>query len=136
MTQSVISLPFSFNADGGVSHTEDEKKIWQDRILLTVMTTLGERVMRPSYGTLISSATFEINSLAMELIKQEITTAFSKWLPSLTLTDVLGSIDPVDDNLNINILYKYGVATSTESLIVKTSTFNRTGNVITEVSNG
>ena len=136
MTQSVISLPFSFNADGGVSHTEDEKKIWQDRILLTVMTTLGERVMRPSYGTLISSATFEINSLAMELIKQEITTAFSKWLPSLTLTDVLGSIDPVDDNLNINILYKYGVATGTESLIVKTSTFNRTGNVITEVSNG
>ena len=136
MTQAVISLPFSFNASGGVSYTQDEKKIWQDRVLLTVMTTLGERVMRPSYGTLISSATFEINSLAMELIKQEITTAFSKWLPSLTLTDVLGSIDPVDDNLNINILYKYGVATSTESLIVKTSTFNRTGNVITEVSNG
>ena len=77
-----------------------------------------------------------MNAECRELIKQEITTAFSKWLPSLTLTDVLGSIDPVDDNLNINILYKYGVATSTESLIVKTSTFNRTGNVITEVSNG
>lgn len=136
MTQSVISLPFSFDASGGVSYTQDDKKIWQDRILLAVMTSLGERVMRPGYGTLVNAGSFEVNDDAMALIKQEISGAFAKALPSLTLSDVVGSIDPTDGTLSLNIIYKYGISTTTESLIVKTGTFNRTGDVIMEASNG
>jgi phage baseplate assembly protein W len=137
MTQSVISLPFSFNADGGVSHTEDEKKIWQDRVLLTVMTSLGERLMRLDYGTLVNTASFQSVDDATNLIKSEIGIAFSRWLTSLTLQDVIVSIDPVDDVLSFNIVYTYGVAVKvTENVVVKTAIFNRTGNVITEVSNG
>jgi phage baseplate assembly protein W len=131
-----IALPFSFNASGGVSYTENDKKIWQDRILLAVMTSTGERLMRPSFGTLVNAGSFEVDNDAMSLIKQQIATAFAKWLPDLTLDEVLGSIDPVDGNLSLNIIYKYGVATSTESVVVKTGTFSRTGNLITEVSNG
>jgi len=136
MIQSAISLPFSFDASGGVSYTQDDKKIWQDRILLVVMTSLGERVMRPDFGTQANAGSFEVDSDAMSLIKQQISTAFAKWLPSLTLDDVVGSTDPTEGYLNLNIIYRYGVATTTESLVVKTGTFTRTGDTIAEVSNG
>jgi phage baseplate assembly protein W len=137
MTQSVISLPFSFNADGGVSHTEDERKIWQERVLLTVMTSVGERLMRLDYGTLVNSASFQSVDDATNLIKGEIGTAFTRWLTSLTLQDIIVSADPVDDVLSFNIIYTYGVAVKiTESVVVKTAIFDKTGTIITEVNNG
>ena len=69
MTQAVISLPFSFNASGGVSYTQDERKVWQDRVLLTVMTSLGERLMRLEFGTVINSGLFQSVDDASTLVK-------------------------------------------------------------------
>ena len=137
MTQAVISLPFSFNASGGVSYTQDEKKVWQDRVLLTVMTYLGERLMRLEFGTAINSGLFQSVDDASTLVKGEISSAFTKFLPSLTLKDVVTSVDPIDGNLSFNVIYTYGVPSNvTENVIVKTSIFDRTGTVIAEVKNG
>jgi phage baseplate assembly protein W len=136
MNQSVVSLPFSFNADGGVSYTQDGKKIWQDRILLTVMTTLGERLMRPDYGSAANFGSFEVDTDAMIFVKQSITTAFSKWLKGLTLEDVVGSIDPVDGYLSLDIIYSYGNGSVTDNVSIKTKIFTRTGDVLMEVNNG
>jgi len=137
MSQAVISLPFSFNASGGVAYTQDEKKVWQDRVLLTVMTYLGERLMRLEFGTAINSGLFQSVGDASTLIKNEINSAFTKFLPSLTLKDVVPSVDPIDENLSFNIVYSRGTtANATENIVVKTSIFDRTGTVITEVKNG
>ena len=132
MSQKAISLPFSFSSSGAVSYTEDEKKMWQDRIVLVVMTYIGERVMRPSYGSRAKNATFDTISGAMAIIKSEVNSAFATWLKDLYLIDVKGTIDPIDNLLNVEITYKYGASASPETLIVKTNTFTRSGDIIVE----
>lgn len=136
MTQRAISLPFSFDETGAVAYSTDDKKIWQDRIVLIVMTSLNERVMRPSFGTNVKKMVFENRQSIGGLIKQEITSAFSSWLPSLTLTNVNATMDDTGEFTIIEIEYKYGLSATTETMSIKTGIFSRSGDVILEVTNG
>ena len=133
---SAISLPFSFDANGAVSSTSDQKKIIQDRIVLVVMTLINERVMRPSFGTGVRRSAFENTDAALTLVRQEVAIGFSNWLPYLSLLDIDGTIDPLDGHLNITINYQYGTSTTTETLVVKTDILSQSGDVITEVTSG
>lgn len=134
MTQKAISLPFSFNEGGGIGYATDEKKIWQDRITIAVMTSLGERVMRPGFGSSVKSAVFENYRDALALIKQAVAIAFSQWLKSLTLTNVVGTVNQADETLDIEIFYRYGEALE-ERVTIKTAILNRSGDIILEVPN-
>lgn len=134
MTQRAISLPFSFDASGSVSYSSDEKKIWQDRVVLVVMTRLNERVMRPTFGSTASSALFESAAAASNTIKQAVATAFSNWLPDLILTEVVMSTDPTDGYLVAEIRYKYNQNENEQSVKIKTAILNRSGEVIREVN--
>jgi uncharacterized protein len=131
-----ISLPFSFDANGSVGYTSDLNKIIQDRIVLVIMTSLQERINRPQYGSNIKEVTFESISDATQIIKQEVSVAFTKWLSYLTLLDVAPKIDPVDNTLSVDITYKYGTTENPETVNFKTAIISRSGDVITEVSNG
>jgi phage baseplate assembly protein W len=85
MTQRAISLPFAFDSTGAVAYTTDSKKIWQDRVVLVVMTRLNERLMRPSFGTSVQELTFENYNEALAHVKQIVSIGFSRFLPSLIL---------------------------------------------------
>lgn len=135
MTQRAISLPFSFDSSGGVAYTTDERKIWQDRVVIVVMTGLKERVMRPGFGTNTKKTVFENTNDAISIIKQEVTSGFAEWLKPLSLTNVLGSVDS-DGTLNIEVQYKLGVSTQTESVKIKTALLSRSGDTILEIPNG
>lgn len=130
-----ISLPFSFDADGRVSSTTDITKIIQDRVVLAVMTSTTERIMRPGYGSNVKTATFENTSIAIGIVEQEVSAAFSNWLPYLKLINVNVTLD-VDNYLNITIDYQYGALANTETVIVKTATLTQSGDIITEVPYG
>ena len=131
-----IALPFSFDANGAVNNTQDPKKVLQDRIALVVMTYLGERVNRPNFGSNIKAVSFENMTEAAQLIKQEVAVVFSKWLPYLNLIDAAPQVDPVDNILSISITYNYGINSNPETVRLKTAIISRSGDVITEVSNG
>lgn len=131
--QNAIALPFAFDSSGLVNHTSDEKKIWQDRVALVVMTNLGERVMRPNFGSEVPAMSFENIESATSLIKQAITTAFSKHLTALSLLDVTFSVDPIDFYLIAEIHYRYGQARQVETTKLKTALLTRAGETIVEV---
>lgn len=133
MTERAISLPFSFDSAGSVSYTTDEKKIWQDRVVLVVMTRLNERVMRPTFGSEASNSLFENASSATGLLKDTIATAFSNWLKDLILTDVSVYTDPTDGYLVAEIFYRYNPIENEQSVKIKTAILSRTGEVILEV---
>lgn len=135
MAQRAISLPFSFNASGGLSYTEDETKIWQDRVAVVVMTKLRERVMRPTYGSNVNVVLFEALSVGFVTAKQTIESAFSSWLPQLTLVDVLGNYSEENSTIDISIIFKY--KKDEETVVkLKTALLNRAGETILEVTNG
>jgi hypothetical protein len=134
MVQRAISLPFSFDASGSVSYSEDDKKIWQDRVVLVVMTRLNERLMRPTFGSTAAEALFENIDASSSLIKQAVATAFSNWLQDLILTEVITSVDPIDGYLTAEIKYRYNQNESEQSVKIKTAILSRSGEVIREVT--
>ena len=135
MTEKAISLPFSFDSSGSVSYTADLKKIWQDRVVLVVMTRLTERVMRPTFGTTVGNSVFESESTAGVAIQQAISAGFAQWLKPLTLTNVTITTDPTDGYLVATVQYKYEKEENEQSVKIKTAILSRSGDVILEVGN-
>jgi phage baseplate assembly protein W len=130
-----IALPFSFTADGGVNSTQDLKKIIQDRVVLVIMTQVGERINRLKYGTSVKKSLFENTEDAANIIKDEVATGFNLWLNYLTLINVDPVVDPLDGHISINITYRYGSASNPETVVVKTDILSQSGDVLSEVPN-
>jgi phage baseplate assembly protein W len=135
MTERAIAMPFSIDATGGVGYSEKLEKIWQDRVLLAVMTNLGERVMRPNFGGTIPYTLFENVNDALTLIKQSIQVTFGTWLRPLTLLSVSGSVGD-DNSLMIEIFYNLRESSQAQSVTIKTAILSRSGEIILEVPNG
>lgn len=86
--ERAISLPFSIDSYGNVSSTKDQSKIWADKVRSVIGTTVGERIMRPNFGTNIPYSTFNGKELVAEITKQELFSSFSTFLPALRLENV------------------------------------------------
>lgn len=134
MTQKAITLPFSFDSSGAVAYTTNEAKMWQDRVVLMLMTRLGERVMRPTYGSEVQSSLFENDEGAVSAVKKSVSAAFSKWLPQLQLLKVDAYSDKTDGYLMVEVFYKYNPRQNEQRVKLKTAILTRTGEVVLEVS--
>ena len=130
--QKAIALPISFDTSRSEAYVEDEKKIWQDRVVLVCMTNLNERIMRPTFGTSVASTLFENVNDSISLIQQTIGGAFTKFLPALSLQKVSGSVDPVDGNIVIDVFYRYNDKDTQQSVKIKTGLFSRSGDLLVE----
>lgn len=83
-----ISYPFTLNVFGETTSTTDQKKIYTDRVLTLLSTSIGERPMRPTYGTNLGLAMFENQGVAEVAIPAAIRSAISTWLPTLTVNEI------------------------------------------------
>jgi len=135
MAQRAITLPFGFDASGGVSYAVDEQKIWQDRVAIVVLTKLRERVMRPTFGSSVPNVVFENLSTGFTLAKQAIESSFTTWLPQLRLVSVTGEVDESASAIYIQITFKYREENEA-TVRLKTAILNRAGETILEVTNG
>lgn len=134
---TAISLPFNFDETGSIATTTDLAKIWEDRVIITVMTGLGSRVMRPTFGSDVNKVVWENINDAFTLIKQSISVAFSRWLTELDLLEVSGYIDPTDGYLVARVKYNLRAQGINTTLNIKTAVLSRSGDVLLEVaSNG
>ena len=134
---TAISLPFNFDGSGSIATTTELGKIWEDRVIITVMTGLGSRVMRPTFGSDVNKVVWENINDALTLIKQSISVAFSRWLTELDLLEVSGYIDPTDGYLVAQVKYNLRTQDLTTTLNIKTAILSRSGDVLLEVaSNG
>jgi phage baseplate assembly protein W len=141
---TVISFPFRFGLEQGVVDsdtaivpgtggatmtTTDYRVIWKDRVYIAVLTNIGERVMRPTYGTRVLDSVFQTAETAKALVAESIATAFSVNLKPLSLIKVNPSYNENSGELSVNIEYRLpeGII---DSLTVFTDTFNRYGELI------
>lgn len=83
-----ILLPFRIDGYGRVATTTDPIQIWSTRVRSVLTTLVGERVMRPDFGCDVVSELFDAVEETPELVEQDIRSAFSQWLPELTLDEV------------------------------------------------
>ena len=88
-SEKAISLPFSIDTSGSIGTTTEQSKIWTDRVRSVLGTSLRERVMRPTFGTLIPFSLFNNVENAVEEIRDEVTRAFDRYLQLLTYRTLL-----------------------------------------------
>jgi len=130
-----LSLPFGFDSSsGGLTITTDPAKMWQDRIIIAVMTGMGERVMRPTFGSDATKTVGHNLGDAVSIISQSVSVAFSRWLPELELLNVTGFTDQTDGYLVIEIKYKYRAQNINQTVNIKTAILSRSGDVLLEVT--
>lgn len=103
--ESAISLPFSIDPYGKISSTTSQSKIWQDRVLSVIGTTLRERVMRPAFGTLVPYAMFDNVSDAQAEVEVEIEQAFRQQLGLLTLDTIVVNFDDYTGQIGVTVTY-------------------------------
>jgi phage baseplate assembly protein W len=83
-----ISFPFTLDPFGKTTSTNNQRKIYQDRVLTLLSTAVGERPMRPTYGTNIGVAMFENQGNVEKAINDAIRSAISRWIPELTVNNI------------------------------------------------
>ena len=126
MSEVTLSLPFSIDSYGKVVTTTDQKKIWSDRVRSVLGTALRERVMRPTFGTLIPYALFDTSTTAETQIKSEVTRAFNMQLPLLNLDSVEVTVDEYTNVMTVDVVYdlpnQETVSTSVGLILVEGTT--------------
>lgn len=105
VSESTIALPFSINAFGNVATSSSQEKIWADRVRVVIGTALGERVMRPGFGTEIPSLVLGDAERGADALKDQVRLAFTRDLSLLELSSVDVSFDNTSGVLNVEIIY-------------------------------
>jgi phage baseplate assembly protein W len=105
MAEIALQIPFSLDGNGNIVVTSDQATIWSNRVRSAVGTALGERVMRPTYGTDIPGLLFDTVSSMEEGITNEVGRVFSASLPLLTLNAVDIVHDERDNTVTAEINY-------------------------------
>lgn len=103
--ERAIILPFSIDESGSIYSSNDQRKIWQSRVISAVMTELGERVFRPRYGGRVKASLFEISDEAISLVTNTVSSVFTSFLQALILRDVQVVMDSQSTVLNVTIYY-------------------------------
>jgi phage baseplate assembly protein W len=104
-SESAISWPFSIDSLGNVGKTTSQEKIWQDRVFSTIGTVRGQRILRSSYGTDISAASWDTIDTMTSAVEQEVIAAFEREFSTLKLEEVRVEFIEANNALNIEVSY-------------------------------
>jgi phage baseplate assembly protein W len=119
-----LSFPLGFVGSRFFNRTKTIEEQAQHNLKNLLLTNLGERPMQPEFGSRLLSVVFEFKDDA--LIEEVINEAVEKWLPYITINEVITSVDATNQN-RLNVSIDFSVATSpgaTDQIVLD---FNSTG---------
>jgi phage baseplate assembly protein W len=111
-------FPILPDAGGGLGYVAGQESVQQSlRILL--LTSLGERVMRPSFGCKAPRLVFAPGSVQyLQLLETSIREAVRDWEPRVELTNVQAETDPTDETRAIvSIAYRIRGSNTRSNLV-------------------
>jgi phage baseplate assembly protein W len=103
-SEVALKLPLSLSG-GNLVLATTQNEIWADRVRIALGTRLGERVMRPNYGTKIGVALFDTVSVTTEIVKKEVSRVFHEQFPLLELTTIDSTFNEVTNTLTVTVVY-------------------------------
>jgi len=112
---TVIKMPFSINANGRIDSTTDRDVAVRQRITDILVTSVGERVMKPTYGGNARLLLFEpVDDLLFGEFRMDAMNELSRSLTGVTIEDLSvrpASYTEFDDfatTLTISVRYRIG----------------------------
>lgn len=122
MSKEIIGQGWAFppriNAQGGLAITDERSELSQSiRIILS--TPLGQRVMRPTFGSRLQDLVFAPNnSQTMAQARRFVEEALGMWEPRIQVSQVDVHADPLDPScLVISIEYEVKATHDRRSLV-------------------
>jgi phage baseplate assembly protein W len=117
MAEDIIGAGWAFppkvNASGGLSWSTGPARI-QDSIWIVLSTSLGERLMRPTFGGGIHEFVFQSNSAVMRTaLASQVKDALTRWEPRIELDAVRVDESP-DDSAEVRISIDYRIRATNE----------------------
>jgi phage baseplate assembly protein W len=107
MAEVALKFPFTLDVStGNILSANTQEAIWADRVRLAIETLVGERVMRPSYGTEIPSAVMNTVTAMENSIYKGVRKIFVDQFPLLELVSVSSSHDAETNTITAEINYK------------------------------
>ena len=83
-----ISIPLTESSTAFFAQTYSTADQYKTNILNLIMTAKGERRMVPSYGSNIRKRVFEQDTNLIDVLRNDIETAFSEWMPEVTIVNL------------------------------------------------
>ena len=107
MTQIEMNLPCGVDPQGRIAFTTDPQQVLRNRVTTVIATQLGERVMRPSYGTPLLDMLFEgDDDFTVSILADDIRRAVEEYEPGVTIQDVFPATDnSLDGIINLTVTY-------------------------------
>lgn len=101
------AFPPSFNNKIGSNEMVSDEKDIEQSLRIILFTTLGERIMRPDFGSNLNDSVFEsIDSVTLNTLEDNIRHAILEFEPRIALNKVSLEVKDIYDGvLNINIDY-------------------------------
>ena len=119
-----LSFPLGFVGSRFFNRTKTIEEQAPHNLRNLLLTNLGERPMQPEFGSRLLSVVFEFKDDA--LIEEVINEAVEKWLPYITINELITSVDATNPN-RLNVTIDFSVATTPGATNQITLDFNSTG---------
>jgi hypothetical protein len=107
------TFPLGVNKSGGISMSRGANDI-ESSMELILMTSKGERIMRPGFGCAIHDSVFDPNNATTHgLVVYSVKEALAMWEPRIAVDEVEVWADGVDGN-RLNIVIRYTVKSTND----------------------
>lgn len=147
--QIELDMPFRVDAQGRIAFTSDPQRQLRNRVIAIIGTEIGERVMRPGYGTTLQSLMFEGDyDDTATIIESDIRAALERHEPGVIVREVFTTTidasgetirsrnNELDGVVSLNVTYSaVNSPLETVQIPVNTATLYR-GGVVEEERSG
>ena len=118
-----LSFPLGFVGSRMFNITKTIEEQAKHNLRNLLLTNLGERPMQPEFGSRLLEVVFEFKDDAV--IEEVINEAVDKWLPYITINEVVTVVDATNQN-RLNVSIDFSVATTPDATTQITLDFNAT----------
>lgn len=114
-----IGLPMRVDDYGQVVTSTTLERIWADRVRSVLNTTVGERTMRPEFGSRIPMGLLDSIPEIPQLVEDAVGAAFARHLPTLRLISVnLIYTDEENGEIGLDVAYAVPGSVNPASVLV------------------
>ena len=115
-----IGVALPFNAPGVFKSTFTTKDQIKSNLVNLLLTSTGERIMNPNFGTLLKRFLFEgITDSNLESLKDNLLNSISIYIPDITVTSIIIIPNTDYNSIDLNIDYVVNISQFPDQVTVQ-----------------
>jgi hypothetical protein len=113
-----VSLPF--NGPGVFNSTYSTKEQTKSNLVNLLLTSAGERIMNPNFGTELRNFLFEgINEDNIGLLKTSLLNSITIYVPGITVTSIDVASNPDYNLINLSVNYLLDISQTPDEVTIQ-----------------